>query len=208
MTPGGAPGFRRCCCANPRLTLLVACCLSVQHYVESEILNHSTLRHPHVVQFREVFLSPNHVSLCSRRTSSTLLTAVMEPMPCVGAQTAPQKHAVTLLFPGLGLQPAQSVVCWLHQPSRLHACAARCCCCRLLCRNADQHCHGLCFRRQLVHICADTQQAEGALGQVSNLHPRPRCRQRAAKEEHHPMHSCLLHHRAHTGLSSRLATSH
>lgn len=40
-----------------------ACCLCVQHYVESEILNHSTLRHPHVVQFREVFLSPNHVSL-------------------------------------------------------------------------------------------------------------------------------------------------
>lgn len=34
----------------------------LQRYVESEILNHSTLRHPHVVQFREVFLSPNHVS--------------------------------------------------------------------------------------------------------------------------------------------------
>jgi hypothetical protein len=37
--------------------------LLLQRYVESEILNHSTLRHPHVVQFREVFLSPNHVSV-------------------------------------------------------------------------------------------------------------------------------------------------
>lgn len=35
----------------------------LQRYVESEILNHSTLRHPHVVQFREVFLSPNHINI-------------------------------------------------------------------------------------------------------------------------------------------------
>jgi hypothetical protein len=34
----------------------------LQRYVESEILNHSTLRHPHVVQFREVFLTKNNVS--------------------------------------------------------------------------------------------------------------------------------------------------
>lgn len=32
-------------------------------YVESEILNHSILRHPHVVQFREVFLSPRHINI-------------------------------------------------------------------------------------------------------------------------------------------------
>lgn len=30
--------------------------------VETELLNHSALRHPHVVQFREVFLTDKHVS--------------------------------------------------------------------------------------------------------------------------------------------------
>ncbi|KIY95581.1 Serine/threonine-protein kinase SRK2G [Monoraphidium neglectum] len=35
----------------------------VGHYVESEILNHSKLRHPHVVGFREVFLSKHHVNI-------------------------------------------------------------------------------------------------------------------------------------------------
>ncbi|KAF6263511.1 kinase-like domain-containing protein [Scenedesmus sp. NREL 46B-D3] len=37
--------------------------LHLQRYVESEILNHSQLRHPHVVQFREVFLSTNHINI-------------------------------------------------------------------------------------------------------------------------------------------------
>ncbi|KAI8474560.1 MAG: kinase-like domain-containing protein [Monoraphidium minutum] len=35
----------------------------VGHYVESEILNHSKLRHPHVVGFREVFLSRHNVNI-------------------------------------------------------------------------------------------------------------------------------------------------
>lgn len=35
----------------------------VGRYVGSEILNHSKLRHPHVVGFREVFLSPRHVNM-------------------------------------------------------------------------------------------------------------------------------------------------
>lgn len=34
----------------------------VLRYVESELINHSQLRHPHVVQFREVFLTDEHVS--------------------------------------------------------------------------------------------------------------------------------------------------
>lgn len=34
----------------------------VLRYVESELVNHSQLRHPHVVQFREVFLTDQHVS--------------------------------------------------------------------------------------------------------------------------------------------------
>jgi hypothetical protein len=50
----------------------------LQRYVESEILNHSTLRHPHVVQFREVFLSPNHVSF-----SRSSLTASTNHLPAV-----------------------------------------------------------------------------------------------------------------------------
>lgn len=36
----------------------------VLRYVESELVNHSQLRHPHVVQFREVFLTDEHVSVC------------------------------------------------------------------------------------------------------------------------------------------------
>ena len=36
---------------------------SLSRYIESEILNHSMLRHPHVVQFREVFLSPKHINI-------------------------------------------------------------------------------------------------------------------------------------------------
>eukprot|EP00878_Enallax_costatus_P040623 GHUV01046947.1.p1 GENE.GHUV01046947.1~~GHUV01046947.1.p1 ORF type:complete len:124 (+),score=8.60 GHUV01046947.1:591-962(+) len=35
----------------------------LQLNVESEIINHSQLRHPHVVQFREVFLSPHHINI-------------------------------------------------------------------------------------------------------------------------------------------------
>lgn len=35
----------------------------VLRYVESELVNHSQLRHPHVVQFREVFLTDEHVSV-------------------------------------------------------------------------------------------------------------------------------------------------
>jgi serine/threonine-protein kinase SRK2 len=31
--------------------------------VESELLNHSQLRHPHVVQLREVYLSPRYVNI-------------------------------------------------------------------------------------------------------------------------------------------------
>jgi len=36
----------------------------VSKYAESEIINHSMLRHPHVVCFREVFLSKGHINMC------------------------------------------------------------------------------------------------------------------------------------------------
>lgn len=36
---------------------------SLNKYVENEILNHSRLRHPHVIQFREVFLTDHHICI-------------------------------------------------------------------------------------------------------------------------------------------------
>lgn len=35
----------------------------VNKYVEAEIVNHSLLRHPHVIQFKEVFLTSNHICI-------------------------------------------------------------------------------------------------------------------------------------------------
>jgi serine/threonine protein kinase len=34
-----------------------------RHYVRQEILNHATLHHPHVVGFREAFLSRSHINI-------------------------------------------------------------------------------------------------------------------------------------------------
>jgi serine/threonine-protein kinase SRK2 len=36
---------------------------NVNKYLEAEIVNHSMLRHPHIVQCREVFLTPEHVCI-------------------------------------------------------------------------------------------------------------------------------------------------
>ena len=33
-------------------------------YVSREICNHSQLLHPHIVQFKEVFLTPKHLGIC------------------------------------------------------------------------------------------------------------------------------------------------
>lgn len=35
----------------------------VSKYVADEIVNHAQLRHPHVVQFRQVYLSRGHVNI-------------------------------------------------------------------------------------------------------------------------------------------------
>lgn len=35
----------------------------IQRYVEREILNHKALRHPHVVQFHEVFLTEQYLAI-------------------------------------------------------------------------------------------------------------------------------------------------
>lgn len=37
--------------------------LAADLQLERELLAHSSLRHPHVVRFQEVFLSPNHCNL-------------------------------------------------------------------------------------------------------------------------------------------------
>ncbi|GAX76464.1 hypothetical protein CEUSTIGMA_g3909.t1 [Chlamydomonas eustigma] len=37
--------------------------MSMNKYVEAEILNHSKLRHPHVIQFKEVFLTSEYICI-------------------------------------------------------------------------------------------------------------------------------------------------
>ncbi|KAG1669330.1 hypothetical protein FOA52_014892 [Chlamydomonas sp. UWO 241] len=36
---------------------------TISKYTEAELLNHATLRHPHVIQFREVFLTSEHICI-------------------------------------------------------------------------------------------------------------------------------------------------
>ncbi|PNH05667.1 Serine/threonine-protein kinase SRK2D [Tetrabaena socialis] len=35
----------------------------VNKYVETEVLNHRMLRHPHVIEFKEVFLTPEYICI-------------------------------------------------------------------------------------------------------------------------------------------------
>ena len=35
-----------------------------ERYVGREIFNHSQLLHPHIVQFKEVFLTPHYLGIC------------------------------------------------------------------------------------------------------------------------------------------------
>lgn len=44
-------------------TALLGCRGQVTKYVEREILNHRLLRHPHIIKFREVFLTPQHLAI-------------------------------------------------------------------------------------------------------------------------------------------------
>jgi serine/threonine-protein kinase SRK2 len=41
----------------------------VNRYVEAEILNHRMLRHPHVIEFKEVFLTPEHICIAMEYAS-------------------------------------------------------------------------------------------------------------------------------------------
>lgn len=49
----------------------------VNKYVEGEITNHGQLRHPHVIQFREVFLTPEDICIAMEyATGGTLFAYV------------------------------------------------------------------------------------------------------------------------------------
>ena len=39
------------------------CCAVLCRYVEAEILNHRMLRHPHVIEFREVFITSEYICI-------------------------------------------------------------------------------------------------------------------------------------------------
>ncbi|GBF97986.1 sulfur stress regulator [Raphidocelis subcapitata] len=50
----------------------------VTKYVEGEITNHSQLRHPHVIQFREVFLTPEDVCIVMEYATGGTLFAYLQ----------------------------------------------------------------------------------------------------------------------------------
>jgi serine/threonine-protein kinase SRK2 len=50
----------------------------VNKYVENEILNHRMLRHPHVIEFKEVFLTSEHVCVAMEYASGGLLSTYVQ----------------------------------------------------------------------------------------------------------------------------------
>jgi len=48
---------------HPPSTWLGTCAPHATQYVEREIVNHSNFVHPHVIQFKEVFLTPTHLAI-------------------------------------------------------------------------------------------------------------------------------------------------
>eukprot|EP00878_Enallax_costatus_P041560 GHUV01048370.1.p1 GENE.GHUV01048370.1~~GHUV01048370.1.p1 ORF type:complete len:172 (+),score=39.24 GHUV01048370.1:477-992(+) len=51
----------------------------VQGYTESELVNHSMLRHPHIVKFHQVFLSPTNLNIVMEFVpDGSLLAAVQQ----------------------------------------------------------------------------------------------------------------------------------
>ncbi|MEW5305611.1 MAG: hypothetical protein WDW38_008094 [Sanguina aurantia] len=61
---------------------LVACKLlkrtDMNKYVEGEIINHSLLRHPHVIQFKEVFLTPESIVIVMEHASGGSLFSYVQ----------------------------------------------------------------------------------------------------------------------------------
>ena len=53
----------------------------VNKYVEAEIVNHSLLRHPHVIQFKEVFLTSRHICISMVRACVEGRRAARAPPP-------------------------------------------------------------------------------------------------------------------------------
>lgn len=58
----------------------------VNKYVEGEVLNHRTLRHPHVIEFKEVFLTPEYLGIAMEYASGahTRHTAIRRHKQPVG----------------------------------------------------------------------------------------------------------------------------
>ncbi|PNH07773.1 Serine/threonine-protein kinase SRK2E [Tetrabaena socialis] len=72
----------------------------VNKYVESEILNHSVLRHPHVIQFKEVFLTSEYICIAMEyATGGSLFSVKLVP-------TALSKRDPTARFGQLVLGPS------------------------------------------------------------------------------------------------------
>lgn len=51
-------------CLHTAHACILLCCLGgCCRYVEAEILNHRMLRHPHVIEFREVFITSEYICI-------------------------------------------------------------------------------------------------------------------------------------------------
>lgn len=57
-------------------------------YVESEIVNHSLLRHPHVIQFKEVFLTSKHVCIVMEHANGDSLFQYVQRHLCLNEDVA------------------------------------------------------------------------------------------------------------------------
>lgn len=61
------------------LMLILVVLLQVTKYVEAEIVNHSLMRHPHVIQFKEVFLTSRYICIVMEyATGGTLFQYVQK----------------------------------------------------------------------------------------------------------------------------------
>lgn len=60
----------------------------VNKYVESEIMNHSLLRHPHVIQFKEVFLTSDYICIVMEFASGGSLFQYVQKHLCLKEDVA------------------------------------------------------------------------------------------------------------------------
>ncbi|KIZ02869.1 hypothetical protein MNEG_5087 [Monoraphidium neglectum] len=68
----------RSCATNELVAIKVMRRIDVDKNLEHEILNHCRLRHPHVIQFKEVFLTPHHVCIAMEFASGGTLFSYLQ----------------------------------------------------------------------------------------------------------------------------------